>query len=263
MATPANSISKTTPVTPLVYFRSALYFIFFLSISIVMHVMALPTLLLPRRAIVWMAQRWGAVLIWGLRIFAGVRCEIRGPIPQTAVLIAAKHMSMWDTLALYMLLADPIVVIKQELKRVPFYGWFATRADMIFVDRKGRASALRQMIAHAARALSAGRSLIIFPEGTRQKPGAEPAYKSGIAALYSQLGVPCVPVALNSGLYWTGRGGFLKKPGTIILEFLPAIAPGLPRDAFMATLQERIETATNTLLAGSGWQPHDETTTQR
>lgn len=249
MAEPARVSQQGAAVTAALYARSTLYFIWFLMVSVAMHIIALPTLVLPRRTVVWMAKSWSRLLIAGLKLFAGLDCQIRGDIPAGPVLIAAKHMSMWDTLALYMLLPDPIVVIKQELQRVPFYGWFATKADMIFVDRKARAGALRAMTAHAARALSTGRSLIIFPEGTRRKPGDTPSYKSGIAALYGQLGVPCVPVALNSGLYWTGVGGFLKKPGTITLEFLPAIAPGLPRDQFMTTLQDRIETATQVLMA--------------
>lgn len=240
------------PASPLTKLRSALYFIWFLSVSLLLHIVALPFLLLPRRAMVTMAQSWSALMIWGLKAFAGLRFEVRGTIPTQPVLIAAKHMSMWDTLALYMLLPDPIVVIKQELKRIPLYGWFATKADMIFVDRRGRASALRQMTAHAARALAIGRSLIIFPEGTRCKPGAPPAYKPGIAGLYGQLGVPCVPVALNSGLFWTGLAGFTKKPGCIVIEFLPAIPPGLERAPFMQALEQEIEGATDRLLAEAG-----------
>jgi 1-acyl-sn-glycerol-3-phosphate acyltransferase len=228
--------------------RSGLYFAWFLVISVAMHIVALPTLLMPRKAIVWMAQSWSAALIWGLKVFVGLRFEIRGAMPENGVLVASKHMSMWDTLALYMLLNDPIVVIKRELKSIPFYGWFAAKADMIFVDRKGHAGALRKMTAHAAKAMAQGRSLIIFPEGTRKKPDDPPDYKSGIAGLYTRLGCPCVPVALNSGLFWTGRGGYIKKPGKIVLEFLPPIPAGLPRPEFMQTLEGRIEEATRRLV---------------
>jgi len=231
---------------PVLRLRSFFYFLWFLVVSIAMHLVAVPTLVLPRKAVVWMAQTWSALLIWGLKAFAGLDYEVRGPVPKGGVLVASKHMSMWDTLALYMLLDDPIVVIKRELQRVPFYGWFATRADMIFVDRKGYAGALRRMAAHAARATAAGRGLIIFPEGTRVKPGAAPSYKSGIAGLYELLHLPCVPVALNSGLFWTG---FAKKPGKIVVEFLPVIPAGLPRKEFMRRLENSIEGETARLVA--------------
>jgi 1-acyl-sn-glycerol-3-phosphate acyltransferase len=230
------------------WLRSALYFVWFVIISVAMHILALPTLILPRKVIVRTAQGWSAALLWGLKYIAGLDYEVRGAIPKNGVLVASKHMSMWDTLALYMLLDDPIVVVKRELKSIPFYGWFVAKADTIFVDRKGHANAFRKMAAHAAKAVGRGRSLIIFPEGSRMKPGAKTDYKSGIAGLYGQLQIPCVPVALNSGLFWTGRSGFLKKRGCIVVEFLPAIPAGLKRAEFMQTLEERIETATARLV---------------
>ena len=120
---------------------------------------------------------------------------------------------------------------------------------MIAIDRDGKASALRKMAADAKAVFAQGRCVLIFPEGTRKKPGAAPDYKPGVAGLYGQIGVPCAPVALNSGLFWTGPGGFLKKPGTIIVEFLPLIPPGLKRAEFMSALETRIETATTKLVA--------------
>jgi 1-acyl-sn-glycerol-3-phosphate acyltransferase len=155
-------------------------------------------------------------------------------------------MSMWDTMALYLALDCPATVLKRELLHIPFYGWFLWKATAIAIDRNAGAGALRKM-SHAAQAvLGEGRPILIFPEGTRKKPGAAPDYKPGVAGLYGILGVACVPVALNSGVHWTG---FLKRPGTIVLEFLDPIAPGMKRPAFMALLEERIETATNRLLA--------------
>jgi 1-acyl-sn-glycerol-3-phosphate acyltransferase len=154
-------------------------------------------------------------------------------------------MSMWDTMALYLVLDQPAIVLKRELLRIPFYGWYVWKATAIAIDRAAGASALRKMSAAARRVLDEGRPILIFPEGTRQKPGAPPDYKPGVAGLYALLDAECVPVALNSGVYWTG---FLKRPGTIVLEFLEPIAPGLKRDAFMSLLENRIETATNRLL---------------
>jgi 1-acyl-sn-glycerol-3-phosphate acyltransferase len=229
------------------FLRSALYFLYFAIVSVVMHLCALPTLILPRLAIVRVSQSWSAVLIWGLKVIAGLDYEVRGEIPKGGVLVAAKHMSMWDTIALFMLLDDTAVVVKRELLSIPFYGWYINKAGVIAIDRSAAASALRKMAAAARTAIADGRPISIFPEGTRKAPGAPPDYKPGIAGLYTQIGAPCVPVALNSGQFWCG--GFLKKPGTIVIEFLPVIPAGLKRAEFMRTLEERIEGATAKLLA--------------
>ncbi len=125
-----------------------------------------------------------------------------------------------------MLLDQPGIVLKRELLYIPFYGWYLWRAAAIPIDREGGGNALRRMVRDSKQTLVENRSILIFPEGTRQKPGAPPDYKPGVAALYGQLGVPCVPVALNSGLYWQG---FIKKPGTILLEFLEPIPAGMRR----------------------------------
>jgi len=146
-------------------------------------------------------------------------------------------------------------VLKRELLSIPFYGWFLRKAAAIAVDRGGKASAMRKMGQDAKAVLAQGRPVLIFPEGTRKKPGAPPDYKPGVAGLYGMLAVPCVPVALNSGLHWTG---FLKKPGTIVLEFLEPIPPGLKRPEFMALLQDRVETATNRLLSPSGFRTSED-----
>jgi 1-acyl-sn-glycerol-3-phosphate acyltransferase len=123
------------------------------------------------------------------------------------------------------------------------------KAGSIAIDRDGRASALRKMAAQAKRVIAHGRSVLIFPEGTRNGPDAVPEYKAGVAGLYGQLGVTCVPVALNSGLFWTGPVGIWKKPGKIVLEFLEPIAPGLRSRAFLDLLEDRIESATRALVA--------------
>ena len=228
------------------FLRSAIFFLWFALVSAVICIAFLPALILPRKITVWMSRRWSALNFWGLRVITGVAFEVRGTRPANGVLVAAKHMSMWDTLALYLLLDDPAVVLKRGLQFIPFYGWYITKAGSIAVDRSGRGSAMRKMIAAAKRALGKGRSILIFPEGTRKKPGAPPDYKPGVAALYSQLGVACVPAALNSGLFWTG---FIKRPGKIVLEFLEPIPPGLRSREFMKVLEERIETASKALIA--------------
>jgi len=230
------------------FFRSSLFLLWFALITLVLYLGFLPALLLPRRAAVIAGRTWAGATLWGLRIFAGLGFEVRGVAPRGAILVASKHMSMWDTLALYVLLDAPIIVLKRELLNIPFYGWYARKAGVISIDRGGHASALRQMAADAKKAFAAGDTVMIFPEGHRQPPGAPPDYKPGVAMLYSQFGAPCVPVALNSGLFWTGPGGFLKRSGTIVVEFLPPIPPGLKRPDFMRELQTGIETATAALV---------------
>jgi len=226
--------------------RSALFLLWFLILTTILSLIFLPVLALPRGATVWLARLWARATFWGLKIFAGIDWQIRGTPPKGAVLVASKHMSMWDTLALYLALNEPAIVLKRELLRIPFYGWFLAKAAAIPIDRGAGASALRKMAQAAREVLAQGRPILIFPEGTRKKPGAAPDYKPGVAGLYGQLTVDCVPVALNSGIYWTG---FLKHPGTIVLEFLEPIPPGLKRDVFMGQLQSRIETATKQLLS--------------
>ena len=226
--------------------RSALFLAWFVAVTAVMGIIFLPLLALPRKATVWMARRWAGATLWGLKVFSGIDMAVAGPVPKRGVLVASKHMSMWDTLALYIVLDDPGIVLKRELLGIPFYGWYLGKAAAISIDRGAGADALRRMTHAAMTVLSEGRPVLIFPEGTRRKPGAEPDYKPGVAGLYAILKVTCVPVALNSGRYWQG---FTKKPGTITLEFLDTIPPGLKRDDFMPLLQQRIETATARLLA--------------
>jgi 1-acyl-sn-glycerol-3-phosphate acyltransferase len=228
--------------------RSAVFFLWFALVSAVLNIGFLPALLLPRRVAIVGSRWWCSLTLWGLKVFAGLDYEVRGKIPAHGALVAAKHMSMWDTLALYHLLDAPAVIMKRELFSVPFYGWYTKKTGMIGIDRQGKASALRRMAAASRAAMEHGRSLLIFPEGTRKKPGAAPDYKPGVAALYGQLGKECVPVALNSGRYWTG---FIKRPGTIVIAFLEPIAPGLKSREFMTQLETRIETATSRLLAES------------
>lgn len=216
----------------------------------------LPLLLIPgklgERVMMAAGTAWSRLM---LRLAAGVvglDYEVRGRsnIPQTPALFAIKHQSAWDTLAVASLLASPVVVLKRELFWVPFYGWYAKRAGMIAIDRSAGAAALRRMLHDAHAALAKGRPIVIFPQGTRTLPaslGGEPKpYQPGVAALYGELGVPVVPVALNSGLYWSRRA-FRKYPGRIVVEFLPPIAPGLAKRDFLARLETVIEVATKRL----------------
>ena len=225
--------------------RSSLFMIWFVLLTAVMAIIFLPLLALPRKATVWMARHWARATLWGLDVFAGLGERRIGQAPKGGVLVASKHMSMWDTLALYLALEDPAIVLKRELLRIPFYGWYVHKAAAIPIDRGAGADALRRMVHASEKVLAEGRPILIFPEGTRKKPGAPPDYKPGVAGLYNQLGVVCVPVALDSGRFWQG---FWKHPGIVTLAFLPPIAAGLKRREFMSLLETRIETSTNKLL---------------
>jgi 1-acyl-sn-glycerol-3-phosphate acyltransferase len=185
-----------------------------------------------------------------LRIVCGITVEWRGleKIPAGACLVAAKHQSVWETFALLTLFRDPTYILKRELLWLPLFGWAAWRARMIPVDRGGGKPALAAMAAHVRDALAAGKQIIIFPEGTRRPAGAEPKYKYGIAHLYGEGIAACVPIALNSGLFWPRRQ-FLRYPGTITVEILDPIAPGLPIDEFFERLQRDLEAATARLIA--------------
>jgi 1-acyl-sn-glycerol-3-phosphate acyltransferase len=211
----------------------------------------LPFLVTPRRVAMRFGRFWAQAVLFALKLIVGLDGEIRGRenIPPGPCLIAMKHQSMWDTLILPPLLGDPAVVIKRELQFVPFYGWYATRAGSLFVDRKGGAAALRRLVGAARRAIAMGRPVVIFPQGTRTAPGQpveRAPYQPGVAALYRELAVPLVPAAVNSGLFW-GRRAFFKRPGGIVLQFLEPIPPGLPRRQVMETLEARIEDATAAL----------------
>ena len=221
--------------------------------TLIFGIAGLPFLLTPRRTAMRFGRFWAQAVLFALRFVVGLTGEVRGRenIPPGGCLIAMKHQSAWDTLMLPPLLGDPAVVIKRELQYVPFYGWYATRAGSIFIDRKGGAGALRRMIASAKRAIAMGRPVVIFPQGTRTTPG-EPTeahpYQPGVAALYRELDVPMVPVAVNSGLYW-GRRAFMKRPGRIVAQFLEPIPAGRPRREVMAELEARIEAASAALEA--------------
>jgi len=233
-----------------VVLRSALFNLAFYLNFVVWLVAALPTLMMPRRAIIAVVQAWGRFNLLLLRVICGTKVEWRGleKIPSGPLLVAAKHQSAWETFALLSLFADPTVVLKRELMWIPLFGWFARKGGMISVDRAAGKDALPPMLKTYREALAQGRQVLVFPEGTRRAPGAAPDYKLGIAFLYAGGEVPCLPIALNSGLFW-GRRGFLRYPGTVRVEILDPIPPSLNRRVFFRRLEAEIEAATAVLIA--------------
>ncbi|HEX3953952.1 MAG TPA: 1-acyl-sn-glycerol-3-phosphate acyltransferase [Stellaceae bacterium] len=230
------------------WLRALLFNLAFFGLTGLLGIAGLPLLLAPRRCVMAFGRFWARCVLACLKAIVGLSADIRGleHIPRGGCVIAMKHQSAWDTLILPVVLGDPAVVLKRELLFVPFYGWYAARAGSIAIDRKGGAGALRRMVAGAKKAAAAGRPVVIFPEGTRTAPGETLTYQPGIAALYQALGLPLVPAAVNSGLFW-GRRSFVKRSGRLTLAFLPQIPPGMPRRQLMAELEHRIETATAAL----------------
>ena len=237
--------------------RSLLFNGAFWSWTILLAVLALPLLALPPPVMAVYGRFWSRgvqVLLAGL---VGLTYEVRGlgrPGGAEPAIYAVKHQSAWETLALLLVLPDARIALKRELTQIPLFGWYCLRTGMIRIDRGGAARAMRSLIEGARRAVSAGLSVIIFPEGTRVRPGEHRPYLPGVAALYLHLHRPVVPVALNSGLFWPRRA-FIKRPGRIVLEFLPPIEPGLTRAAFMTELARRLEAGTDRLLAEATVEP--------
>ena len=230
--------------------RSGLCTAAFYTWAILIGLIMIPVAVMPRPIFRRFVQAWSRGNQILLRYIAGIGVEIRGHeyIPTGAAIIASKHQSEWESNVFLHLLRDPVYVIKKELFYVPFYGLYALRMGMIFIDRRGHAKSLRHLVKLTQKRVAAGRPIVIFPEGTRVAPGRKLGYRPGVAALYSELNVPVVPVVHNSGIHWPKKS-FRKYPGTIILQFLPPIPPGLPRQDFMKRLEEEMEGAAQRLLA--------------
>jgi 1-acyl-sn-glycerol-3-phosphate acyltransferase len=230
--------------------RSILFNVLFY-LNILIHlIIGVPFFLLPYRRLIGFGKWWARTNLWLLRVICGVRVAFvgRDKIPPGPLVVAAKHQSMLETFTLMLLFAEPTYIAKRELLWLPWFGWYLWKAGIVPVNRGARAKALKAMTARVRAELRKGRQIIIFPEGTRREPGAPPSYKYGVAHLYSETNVPCLPVALNSGLVW-GRRSFRRPPGTVTIEILEPIPPGLDKKEFLTRLERDIETATARLLA--------------
>jgi len=234
--------------------RSLLFYGLYLGQTVVLAiVIGLDAVLRGRTGFGWAAARyWGASNLFFLRWVVGIRSDVRGMenIPDGPCIIAAKHMSDWDIFAILPHTRRPAFIAKRELMDIPFFGWAARAFDTIRIDRALGGEAIPAMMEDARAALARGCRIVIFPEGTRKAPLAPPDYRFGTARLYAELGVPVVPVALDSGLYW-GRRSLVLWPGTARARFLPPIAPGLSAEDFHAELAAAIEGETGRLLFGA------------
>jgi len=231
-------------------FKSIIFYIYLYGFMVLTGLLGAPLLLGPRS---W-SKAWVRVYLkiawFGMKWICGVTYEVRGQqfMPKGGALVASKHQGMWETMAFWGILPDPAIILKHTLVFMPFFGWFALKLGNITVNRSQGSKALRKMLKDAAIRGQEGRQVLIFPEGTRVDPGDNPDFKPGVAGLYKSMELPCVPVALNSGVHLSNYCG-LKKPGHIVVEFLEPIEPGLDKTAFMTTLHERINTASDALLS--------------
>jgi 1-acyl-sn-glycerol-3-phosphate acyltransferase len=232
-----------------IFLRSLAYNVLFYLLLVFWLIVALPTYLMPPPAFMVVAKWWARSSVWLMRVVCRTRVDYRGleKIPEGPLIVASKHQSMWETFALMPFFDRPLFIYKRELAWIPLFGWYLVKSKMIGIDRAGGMRSLMEMARRAPAEVRRGRQLIIFPEGTRSAVGAPPSYKTGVGQIYVNSGVPCLPVALNSGLFWPRRS-FLRYPGTLVVEFLDPLPPGLSRKEFIARISNSIEDATNRLV---------------
>jgi 1-acyl-sn-glycerol-3-phosphate acyltransferase len=238
----------------IIWLRTLVFTIIFYSWAILCGILLLPCLFLPRFFMSFLSKCWCRTVLWICEYILDLHVNIKDQekLPQTPVIFASKHQSAWETLTFPWILCDPSIALKRELLWIPLFGWYLKKDGMIPLSRaKGKGTQdLKRLIDKAEQAVKQGRSILIFPEGTRSKPGQKGHYQSGVASLYMHLKIPVVPIALNSGLYWPRRS-FLKYSGIITVAFLDPIVPGLSRQDFMKKLENLIESKTNKLIQES------------
>jgi 1-acyl-sn-glycerol-3-phosphate acyltransferase len=206
--------------------------------------------LLPRKGALQLALFWVRSVAWVERHVLGLHYRVIGRenLPaHGAFIVAAKHQSTFETMKLHLILNDPAIVLKKELLRIPIWGPYLRQTGMIPIDRGAGRRAMGDMLTASEKAKAEGRPIVIFPQGTRIPVGAKRSYKSGVVALYQELGLPILPLALNSGLFWPKSG--MKHGGTVTFSFLPAIEPGLETETVLSLLEQRLESETDRLVA--------------
>lgn len=232
--------------------RSIIFNVFFFSHTAFFAILQTVLFFTTLTQTIFIARLWAQGSLFLLRIIVGLTWRVEGVenIPNYPCIIASKHQSLWETIVFYLVLKRPVFVLKKELTRIPFYGWTLFKLRSIAIDRSAGASSLKKLFASSKKAIESNRQIIIFPEGTRSTPGVRQSYKSGIAMLYSQLDVPIVPVALDSGIFWPKRS-FIKKPGCITLKFLKPIPPAFEKKEFTKRLEDVIESESLALFEAS------------
>ena len=218
--------------------RSLLFAVLFYALTTLTVFLGLAVALASRRNLARYARGWGRAYLWLARVVLGVRLRIEGTLPATPMLVAAKHESAFETLALLALLDDPVIVLKRELADIPLFGRLTRRHGVIPVDRAASTAALRSMLQAADEARAQDRPVLIFPEGTRVPRGTAPRLQAGFAGLYARLRLPVAPVATDAGIAWPR--GLVKRPGLVTLRFAETIPAGLARREIEAAVHRAI-----------------------
>ena len=246
--------AEAPPMGPLQTLRALVFIGQMYAAMLPFAIVFAPWAIVSRRGAYAAMHSYCAWVRWTARWMVGIRTEVRGTPPEGEVLVAAKHQSFLDILLIFGALPRPRFIMKRELIWAPILGQYALRIGCIPVNRGRRSAAIRRMLADVASGRAEGGQLVIYPQGTRIAPGVRAPYKIGSAALYAELGQPCVPAATNVGLFWP-RKGIRRVPGLAVVEFLPPIAPGLTLQEFMAELEEVVEQRSNMLMAEAGFAP--------
>lgn len=226
--------------------------------AIVLTIICLPMIFLGEKNARKIVGLWARFSLWAMRVMTGVSFRVEGEdnIPKDGGLVVSNHQSLWETIALFALLPNAVVILKKELLRIPVYGWWVRASGNITVDRKGGAKALRAMRREAAERIANGAQVVVFPEGTRIKPGETHAFQPGVAGIYKDAGADCIPVAHDSGRFWRKLGGALE-PGIITLRFMPPVPPGLDRKTFLARIEKDIADNRQDLIDLNASPQHD------
>jgi 1-acyl-sn-glycerol-3-phosphate acyltransferase len=221
--------------------RSLAYAAIFYPVTALWVIIGLIASLFGQKPTLAVVLSWAKINHWLVEHVLGIHVAVEGSIPAGPSLIAVKHQSMLETLEMVRLTDLPVIVIKRELADIPFFGWLTRRYGVIAVERSAGAKALRALVGEGKSAIATGRSVIIYPEGTRVRAGETPELRSGFSALYRALGLPVVPVAVDSGRLW-GRG-FVHRSGIVTVKVGGTIPPGLKRDE----VEARVHAAINAL----------------
>ena len=224
------NLLRTLMFTPIFYLGSA--------IIVIVAVLLLP---FGQRTAIESGRTWARYQYWCARTFLGIRTRVEGDFATVPTLYACKHESMFETAEMLRLLRDPAVVFKRELLKIPGWGWVAEKHGVIPIDREAGAGAVRALLTAAKRVRAERRNVVIFPEGTRVPHGEAPPLKAGFAGLYKALGMPVVPIAMDSGRVWPR--GFVKRAGVVTFRLGDPIPPGLPREE----IEARVHAAINAL----------------